>query len=190
MMNTNTAMNQARMAAAFFSDPSDAKNAVETLRQGGFAQIGVASRDEKRERKIAGREQVREGVAVSPDSGSQLRESMGETDYSDYSGDLHGTLTRAGFDEAQAAHFEQRMAGENGVLVSVQAPADRWSEARSVLDAAGGDLGPEPDNTAASPAAVQRGEVDIRQRMRQGVERVEEKLDDAKTRIPGRDQAA
>ena len=182
-------MNPARMAAAFFSDPSDAKNAVEALRQGGFAQIGVASRDEKRERKIAGREQVREGVAVSPDSGSELREAMGETDYSD-SGDLHGTLTRAGFDEAQAAHFEQRMAGENGVLVSVQAPADRWTEARSVLDAAGGDLGPEPDTTAASAAAVQPGEMDIRQRMRQGVERSEEKLDDAKTRIPGREQDA
>ncbi|HET9784782.1 MAG TPA: hypothetical protein VFP94_07485, partial [Terriglobales bacterium] len=111
-------MNQARLAAAFFPDNGDAKKAIEALRQGGFAQIGVASRDEKRERKLAEHEQVREGVAVSPDAGAQLRESMGESDFSD-SGDLHGTLTTAGFDDAQAAHFEQCMAENNGVLVSV-----------------------------------------------------------------------
>jgi uncharacterized protein (TIGR02271 family) len=148
-------MNQARLAAAFFSDSGDARKAVEALRQGGFAQIGVASRDEKRERKIAEREQVREGVAVSPDAGAELRESMGESDFSD-SGDLHGTLTTAGFDDAQAAHFEKYMAEKDGVLVSVQAPRDRWSEARRVLEAAGGDLGPMPEAAAATPAPTPR----------------------------------
>lgn len=158
-------MNQARLAAAFFPDNGDAKKAIEALRQGGFAQIGVASRDEKRERKIAEHEQVREGVAVSPDAGPQLRESMGESDYSD-SGDLHATLTTAGFDDAQAAHFEQCMAEDNGVLVSVQTPANRWTEARRVLEAAGGDLGPAPEATTAAatptprpmPAAAPMGE--------------------------------
>jgi uncharacterized protein (TIGR02271 family) len=141
-------LNNARLAAAFFPDSGDARKAIEVLRQGGFAQIGVASRDEERERKLAENEQVREGVAVSPDSSSQLRESMGESDYSD-SGDLHGTLTTAGFSDEQAAHFEQCMAEQNGVLVSVQSPNDRWTEARRVLEAAGGDLGPAPEATAA-----------------------------------------
>ncbi|HEY8054636.1 MAG TPA: YsnF/AvaK domain-containing protein [Terriglobales bacterium] len=145
-------LNNARLAAAFFPDTGDARKAIEVLRQGGFAQIGVASRDEKRERKLAENEQVREGVAVSSDSGSQLRESMGESDYSD-SGDLHGTLTTAGFSDDQAAHFEKCMAEQGGVLVSVQSPNDRWTEARRVLEAAGGDLGPVSEAAMASSRA-------------------------------------
>jgi len=149
-------MNNAKLAAAFFSDTGDAKKSIEALRQGGFAQIGVAARDQKRAGKIAEHEQVREGVPVSPDAGSELRESMGESDYSD-SGDLHGTLTTAGFSDDQAAHFEKCMAEKDGVLVSVQAPSDRWTEARRVLEAAGGDLGPVSEAAMASgPASTPR----------------------------------
>ncbi|MGH9472423.1 MAG: YsnF/AvaK domain-containing protein [Terriglobales bacterium] len=151
--------NNSQLAAAFFSDTGKAEKAVRALRQAGFAQIGVAAQDENKERKVAERGPAQPGVAVSPDAGSELRESMGESEYAD-SGDLRGTLLAAGFSEDQADHFEQQIS-DHGILVTVQAPEERSEEARRTLESCGGVLGPAPEarTTAAAPMPVRTAAV-------------------------------
>ena len=127
------------------------------MRQAGFAQIGVASRDSKQARKIADRADAKPGIAATPAQGGRLEESMGEAEYSDAK-DFKGTLAAANIPDPEANYFERRMRDSKGMLVTVQSPAARSQEALRCLAAAGGDTGAdaasEPEAELAESANV------------------------------------
>lgn len=141
------ALTTERLAAAFFDNTKQAEEAIAALRLAGFAQIGVASRDDSRERKLAEKTDTRTGVAASPDAGGVLQRDDGESDYADLE-DVHGALLGAHLSAHEAAYFRDQLE-HAGVLVTVQAPASQWPQARRTLEECGGDSGTEiPDGDA------------------------------------------
>lgn len=71
-------------------------------------------------------------------------------------GGLIGALVGVGVPEEAAQHFERGVQA-GGVLVTLDAE-DRVAEARAVLVAEGGDLGPDPDTPGAAGARAATGE--------------------------------
>jgi|SRR6185437_11844387 len=136
--------------AGYFKDSGDAKKSVEQLRQAGFAQIGIASHDAKNERKLAEATQTRAGLAVGSGPDGELEQAFGESDYANRK-DAHDAMLAARVPEEQARWFDDRME-QGGYLITVQAPADRASEARRTLQSCGGEIGPE--SGTAVPAAT------------------------------------
>ncbi|MGH9487610.1 MAG: hypothetical protein ACRD04_08460 [Terriglobales bacterium] len=135
------------LAAAFFGKSSDAQNAIAELRQAGFAQIGVASHDDNQERQLAEKTETKPGMATSANVGT-LERTDEESDYASIM-DVHGTLLAANLSEHQASNYRDRLE-HNGVLVTVQAPADRWQQARRTLVECGGDSAAENPATSGS----------------------------------------
>lgn len=148
------------VVAGYFHDTDKAEKAVEALRQQGFAQIGIASHDEKKAAKLADRTDARAGVAVSPGT-SNLVQHAGEADYAS-ADDIHATLLGAHVTPQQASYFENQVR-KRGVLVTVATPLDRAHEAQYTLASAGADTGEnaekasaleEPPSTASESAPI------------------------------------
>ncbi|MGH9466900.1 MAG: hypothetical protein ACRD1Y_06050 [Terriglobales bacterium] len=146
-----------RLAAAFFDKTGEAKEAIAALRQAGFTQIGVASHDDSQERKLAETTATQPGVAVSPNAGGELLRDGEESDFANVS-DIQNTLLSAHLSAHEAKYYRERLES-NGVLVTVEAPGERWTQARRTLEECGGDAATE--NPAASATESHEVEPDL-----------------------------
>lgn len=147
--------NESSVVMAWFRKAGDAEKAARELRQAGFAQIGLAARDRRRAEKIAGKAEVQSGVAVSPDTGGELDQAMGESIYSSPE-EARGALQAAHLTPAEVDYFGQQLQGD-GVLLSVVAPSGKADDARRILESHDGEFGPERSGEpapAAEPQAV------------------------------------
>lgn len=142
--------NRVEMIAGYFHNEGHAQKAAHELHAAGFAQIGVASRDPKHAEKIAGKADVRPGVAASPGSGGELDQVFGESQFADPR-DFRGALEAASLPTEQCDFFDDRLR-RGGALVTVQAPAGREADARRILSDHKAEFGAESDRAVESAA--------------------------------------
>lgn len=155
--------------AGFFEDHADAHRAVSALKDAGFtsAHIGVAHREDSSSTargKVSGAahatgekaegmwDKVKsffDGNTAEPYGDERQKGDLatreitqGNEGNSGYdSSDLHGTMSGLAVPDDQARYFSHRFAGsDKGAVVTVSAPG-RESEARSILEKNGADLG-------------------------------------------------
>src|SRR5438874_11902951 len=114
--------------AGLFKDESRAEKAVDELRSAGFAEreIGIATAHEE-EGKIG-------------KFWDNITGKFGKQEHTEQAEELHETLRESGVPEQQARYFNS-VIGQGGVLVTAHADAARASQAMSILQRNGADVG-------------------------------------------------
>ena len=118
-----------------FAEQPAAERGIAALKAAGFSeqQIGVAIRDKQQQKELA------EGTGTQAAEGAAA-------------GGLIGALVGMGVPEEDAQHFERGFQ-QGKVLITVQAGPDA-DEAREVLLASGGDLGPTRNDVSRTPIST------------------------------------
>jgi uncharacterized protein (TIGR02271 family) len=113
--------------AGLFQDESKAENAIEELRAAGFSdrEIGVATPHE-------------EGKTSS--FWDKLKSSFGKQEHTEQANDLEQSLVNSRVPEQQARYFNSEL-NRGGVLVTVHAGPERTTQALSILQQNGADVG-------------------------------------------------
>jgi uncharacterized protein (TIGR02271 family) len=127
-----------------FSNERQAGSAMEKLRAAGFndSEIGVATSSD--ESKVG-------------DFWDTLKSKFGKQERTEHATDLEESLRHSGIPSQRASYFNSQL-GRGGVLITVHAGAGRSSEALSILQRNGADVGNEAANWNAPQGATSREE--------------------------------
>ncbi|MBV9342896.1 MAG: YsnF/AvaK domain-containing protein [Acidobacteria bacterium] len=129
MANTTTNVSRTTSAtiAGFFRDESKAERAIDELRATGFSdrEIGVATPHEER---------------TVGNFWDKLTNRFGKHEHTEEASEFQDSLRESGVPEQQASYFNSLL-GSGGVLVTVHAGPERATQALSVLQRNGADVG-------------------------------------------------
>ena len=162
-MNATTATSSAGSIAAYFENQSDARRAVEALRDAGFAsaQVGAAHRDDRNASAQTSTGQKAEGAwekfksfftgDPEPYAEERTRGDLATREITNYDttssrDDFHQNLSGLSVPEDRSHYMSHRFHGsQDGAIVTVNA-GDRAAEAQEILQSNGGDLGENAAN--------------------------------------------